>query len=108
MGFPTANLELEDESKLIPASGVYAVWALLDGAAKRMPAMMNIGMRPTFEGHQLTLEVHILGEVGDIYGHRLTIEFVKRLRAEQRFSSREALIEQLWKDRTAAEAELNI
>ena len=108
LGFPTANLELEDESKLIPASGVYAVWALLDGAAKRMPAMMNIGMRPTFEGHQLTLEVHILGEVGDIYGHRLTIEFVKRLRAEQRFSSREALIEQLWKDRTAAEAELNI
>jgi riboflavin kinase/FMN adenylyltransferase len=108
LGFPTANLELEDKSKLIPASGVYAVWALLDGAAKRMPAMMNIGMRPTFEGHQLTLEVHILGEVGDIYGHRLTIEFVKRLRAEQRFSSREALIEQLWKDRTAAEAELNI
>lgn len=106
LGFPTANLEPESASKLIPANGVYAVWVQLDGANERMPAMMNIGMRPTFEGHQRTLEVHILKEVGDIYGHSLTITFVKRLRTEQRFESREALMEQLGKDRIVAEAEL--
>ena len=108
LGFPTANLEPESTVKLIPANGVYAVWVQLDGADERMPAMMNIGMRPTFEGHQRTLEVHVLKEVGDIYGHSLTITFVNRLRAEQRFENREALMEQLKQDQIAAEAELRV
>ncbi|MBR2290961.1 MAG: riboflavin biosynthesis protein RibF [Prevotella sp.] len=98
LGFPTANLAPDDPFKLIPASGVYAVWAsIADGG--RMPAMMNIGTRPTFEGHRQTLEVHILKEVGDIYGQTLTVEFVSRLRSERRFDSREALVEQLRQDR---------
>ena len=98
LGFPTANLAPDDPFKLIPASGVYAVWAsIADGG--RMPAMMNIGTRPTFEGHRQTLEVHILKEVGDIYGQALTVEFVSRLRSERRFDSREALVEQLRQDR---------
>ncbi|MBR1389068.1 MAG: riboflavin biosynthesis protein RibF [Prevotella sp.] len=101
LGFPTANLEPDNADKLIPANGVYAVWASLEGG-KRMPAMMNIGMRPTFEGHRQTLEVHILEEVGDIYGRRLTVEFVARLRSEQRFDSREALMKQLGSDREQA------
>ena len=106
LGFPTANLAPDDPFKLIPASGVYAVWAsIADG--ERMPAMMNIGTRPTFEGHRQTLEVHILKEVGDIYGQALTVEFVSRLRSERRFDSREALVEQLRQDRESVFTLLN-
>ena len=101
LGFPTANLEPDSQEKLIPASGAYAVWAMVDG--HRMPAMMNIGTRPTFEGKQQTLEVHILEDVGNLYGHSMTVEFVSRLRAEQRFDTREALIAQLEHDRLTTE-----
>ena len=101
LGFPTANLEPDSKEKLIPASGAYAVWAMIDG--HRLPAMMNIGTRPTFEGKQQTLEVHILSEVGNLYGQSMTVEFVSRLRAEQRFDTREALIAQLEHDRQTTE-----
>ena len=101
LGFPTANLELDNAEKLIPANGAYAVWASLDDGS-RMPAMMNIGTRPTFDGHRQTLEVHILKEVGNIYGRRLTIAFVCRLREERRLENREALMAQLNEDKTAA------
>lgn len=101
LGFPTANLEPDSKEKLIPASGAYAVWAMVDG--QRMPAMMNIGTRPTFEGKQQTLEVHILKDVGNLYGQKMTVEFVSRLRAEQRFDTREALIAQLEHDRRITE-----
>ena len=104
LGFPTANIEPECGYKLIPANGVYAVWASLDGDERRMAAMMNIGTRPTFEGHRQTLEVHILKEVGDIYGRRLTVTFVRRLRAERRFDNRELLTDQLRQDRADAES----
>ena len=60
LGYPTANLEPEDGRKLIPASGVYAVWAQLEGEQQLRAAMMNIGSRPTFDGHRQTLEVNIL------------------------------------------------
>lgn len=101
LGFPTANLEPDSPEKLIPASGAYAVWAIVDSC--RMPAMMNIGTRPTFEGKQQTLEVHILSTVGNLYGQKMTVEFVSRLRAEQRFDTREALIIQLEHDRQVTE-----
>ena len=100
IGFPTANLSLENPYKVIPAPGVYAVWAIL--GTERMPAMMNIGMRPTFEGTKQTLEVHILNKVGDVYGQMLTVEFMERLRSERRFDTREALVEQLKTDRATA------
>ena len=103
LGFPTANLLPDSPEKLIPAGGVYAVWASLDGEGHCLPAMMNIGMRPTFEGHHQTLEVHILKPVGDVYGRRLTVEFVSRLRSEHRFDSREALMTQLKQDRETVE-----
>jgi riboflavin kinase/FMN adenylyltransferase len=106
LGFPTANLEPDCQEKLIPASGAYAVWAIVDD--QRMPAMMNIGTRPTFEGKRQTLEVHILADVGNLYGRKMTVEFVSRLRAEQRFDTREALIAQLEHDkRTTEELLLN-
>ena len=101
LGFPTANLEPDSKEKLIPASGAYAVWAMVDD--HRMPAMMNIGTRPTFEGKQQTLEVHILKTVGNLYGQSVTVEFVSRLRAEQRFDSREDLVAQLERDKRTTE-----
>ena len=100
IGFPTANLSLDNPYKVIPAPGVYAVWAIL--GTERMPAMMNIGMRPTFEGTKQTLEVHIFNKVGDVYGQMLTVEFMERLRSERRFDTREALVEQLKTDRATA------
>jgi riboflavin kinase/FMN adenylyltransferase len=60
--------------------------------------MMNIGQRPTFGGHRTTLEVHILGYRGDLYGKSIDIEFVERLRDEQYFESAEALVRQMEED----------
>jgi riboflavin kinase/FMN adenylyltransferase len=97
LGFPTANLEIDHPHKLIPAPGAYAVWAEIGG--EQMPAMMNIGMRPTFDGTRQTLEVHILKQIGDVYGQMLTVTFVARLRSEQRFGTREELVAQLQQDR---------
>lgn len=98
LGFPTANLEPLCADKLIPASGVYAVWAYMDNENPR-PAMMNIGTRPTFEGVSRTLEVNILDFDGNLYGQIVTIQFVARLREEFRFDSPEALVTQLEEDR---------
>ena len=106
LGFPTANLEPENPHKLIPASGVYAVWASIGDAPKKA-AMMNIGIRPTFEGHHTTLEVNIFNFDGDIYGQTVTIDFVARLREERRFDSPEALVKQLEEDKKQVEQILN-
>lgn len=92
LGYPTANLVPDDERLLIPAPGVYAVRC---GAYQ---GMMNIGTRPTFGEHQQTLEVHIFGLQQNLYGKRLRVDFVERLRSEQRFDTVEALQAQLAKD----------
>lgn len=99
LGFPTANLELPCSDKLIPASGVYAVWAKLEKDRQQRAAMMNIGTRPTFEGKGQTLEVNILDFDGDLYGQEVDIAFVARLREERRFDSPEALVAQLQEDK---------
>ncbi len=92
--FPTANLKLDYENKLLPENGVYAVDVKYDGTLFK--GMLNIGFKPTFEtGHAFTIEVHILDFDKDIYGEPLTIFFKKRLRSEKRFSSKEALMAQL-------------
>jgi riboflavin kinase/FMN adenylyltransferase len=106
LGYPTANVVPDNAEKLIPADGVYAVWASI-GSGSRMPAMMNIGTRPTFEGHRITLEVNILGFAGDIYGQTVTIDFVARLREERRFDTPEALVAQLEDDKRQVEQILN-
>lgn len=98
LGFPTANLQPDDAEKMIPLPGVYIVWASIDGG-ERMQAMMNIGTRPTFNGHQTTLEVNILDFDGDLYGKRLTVGFIVRLRDEEHFESAESLVAQLEKDK---------
>jgi riboflavin kinase/FMN adenylyltransferase len=99
LGFPTANLELPCSDKLIPASGVYAVWAKLEKDRQQRAAMMNIGTRPTFEGKGQTLEVNIFDFDGDLYGQEVDIAFVARLREERRFDSPEALVAQLQEDK---------
>jgi riboflavin kinase/FMN adenylyltransferase len=96
LGFPTANLELDSSEKLIPASGAYAVWATVDD--KQLPAMMNIGTRPTFDGHRQTLEANVFDFIGDLYGCELTVSFIERLRDERPFQSAEALAEQMRQD----------
>lgn len=99
LGFPTANIAVSSTEKLIPAHGVYAVWAELENG-QSYPGMLNIGVRPTMEnGDNLSIEVHLLGFKGNLYQKRLTVRFVKFLRAERKFGSKEELIAQLQKDR---------
>ena len=86
LGYPTANLRLHDE-KLIPAHGIYAVWARIDGEAGSRPGAMSVGVRPTFGGTVPTLEVHLLDWEGDLVGKGLEVEFVDWLRPELRFDS---------------------
>ncbi|MCX8025229.1 MAG: bifunctional riboflavin kinase/FAD synthetase [Thermanaerothrix sp.] len=103
LGFPTANLSYWPE-KLLPANGVYATWAWVGN--ERLAAVTNLGVRPTFASplHYRFLEAHILDFNGDLYQQTLTLEFVARLRPEQRFSSLEDLKAQIQKDiRTARE-----
>jgi riboflavin kinase/FMN adenylyltransferase len=98
LGFPTANLRPLSAEKLIPGRGVYAVKVGIDGTQSMLTGMMNIGTRPTFSGHDTSLEVHLLHFSEQLYGHKLTVQFVKRLREERRFDSPEQLAEQLAKD----------
>lgn len=109
IGFPTANLE-PIERLLVPGRGVYACWAELGdapaGSASRWPAMVNVGSRPTFDGARETVEAHLLGYSGDLYGQALSIHFAKRLRDERRFDGVEALRAQLAADAEATRAAL--
>lgn len=107
LGFPTANLALADRQRLVPGRGVYAVWAELTGCGEPMPAMMNIGTRPTYNGSSQTLEVHIIGYEGDLYGQDVTVTFAERIRSEQPFDSPSALASQLQLDRKACIRILN-
>jgi riboflavin kinase/FMN adenylyltransferase len=100
LGFPTANLETENE--LLPARGVYATRVrFLDGAEKDRalwPSVTNVGTRPTFEGDRLIPEVHLIGFDGDLYGRPLEVRFAARLREEKRFESLDALRGQIAAD----------
>ena len=99
MGFPTANMSA-DECRLVPADGVYAVKVSLPPST--FPGITNIGMRPTFDGHQRTIETHILDFDGDLYGRDISIGFVARLRDEQHFESPEELAQQMARDAETA------
>ena len=103
LGFPTANIVVDDQCQLIPATGVYAVKIRLPHDSQWKHGMMNIGTRPTFDGQRQTLEVNVFHLNEDLYGHQLEVAFVDRLRVERRFDSAEALKEQLQQDAIAAE-----
>lgn len=98
IGFPTANIVPESAEKLVPGNGVYATRVSVDGG-EWMPAMLNIGTNPTFQRQQTTIEAHIIGFEGDIYGRKVRVEFGRKLRDEQRFESVEALQKQLEADK---------
>jgi riboflavin kinase/FMN adenylyltransferase len=106
LGFPTANLQLAEPSKLVPARGVYAVLATTaDGAVEE--GMLNIGVRPTVGGDLAqTIEVHLLDFSGDLYDQPLTLQLVARLRDEQKFNGLDELKAQLAKDADAARQHL--
>ena len=103
LGYPTANLVLIDKCQLIPAAGVYAVKIRLENSVEWKHGMMNIGMRPTFDGQHQTLEVNVFRLKENLYGQQLQVAFIERLRGEQRFDSIEALKEQLRQDAIEAE-----
>lgn len=109
LGFPTANLRPTHAEMLVPGAGVYATCVSADGMGRFMPAMTNIGHRPTVTGAHSTLsiETHILDFKGDIYGKRMRILFLKRLRDEIRFDSLDALVAQLHHDADEARAALD-
>jgi riboflavin kinase/FMN adenylyltransferase len=106
LGFPTANVAPNHDKKLVPANGVYAVWAEpanpITGDKTKYPGMMNIGYRPTFGETARSLEVHVLDFSGNLYGATLTVHFVARLRNEQKFDSPQALMAQLERDKLSS------
>lgn len=102
IGFPTANIVPESAEKLVPGNGVYATRVSVEGG-EWMPAMLNIGTNPTFQRQQTTIEAHIIGFEGDIYGRKVRVEFGRKLRDEQRFESVEALQKQLETDKKEVE-----
>jgi len=100
LGFPTANVKVTDEIKLIPADGVYAVNVVVEDT--HYNGMMNIGFRPTVDGLTHTIEVHIFDFEKDIYGGDIKISFIDRIRDEMKFDSIEALKNQLQIDKFEA------
>jgi riboflavin kinase/FMN adenylyltransferase len=107
LGFPTANIDYWPE-KVTPAYGVYATWTVVDGA--RLPSVTSIGVRPTFDapGAPPKLEAYLIDFDGDLYGKTARVEFLNYLRPELRFSTAEALIDQMLLDtRRAREALAN-
>lgn len=98
--YPTINIQIAEETKLIPKNGVYVVCAKL--RTKQFFGIMNIGFRPTVNGKNRTIEVHLLDFKADVYGDDIQICILKRLREEQKFPSFDALVEQIKLDEKEA------
>ena len=104
MGFPTANIDVSGTGKLLPESGVYAVRVRLEDNETPLGGMINIGIRPTFNGKKMSMEVHLFDFDGNLYGKRLSVTFYKRIRGERKFNCMEALSRQLADDKRMIEA----
>ncbi|QHV95007.1 bifunctional riboflavin kinase/FAD synthetase [Spirosoma endbachense] len=102
IGFPTANLQVDDLIKLVPANGVYAVDVVQAGQV--YGGMLNIGFRPTVAGTHQTIETYIFDFDKDIYGEHMTLRFREFLRPEQKFEGLPALVAQLKRDEETARA----
>ena len=101
IGFPTANMAIDDPLKILPGMGVYAVWVTIDN--KRYKGMLSIGNRPTLNGEQTSIEVHILHFSDSIYGQSIEVEFIYYLRDNQKFENTQVLKAQLNKDQQQVE-----
>ena len=97
IGFPTANIELDEDYKLVPKNGVYIVCAKIDD--QLVNGMMNIGFNPTVEGKNKTIEVHLFDFNSDLYNHKIKISIKYPIRSEQKFESVAVLKQQLIKDK---------
>ena len=95
LGFPTANIEVDDKL-LLPGDGIYATWAIIDG--KRHQAATSIGIRPTFGLTQRLVEVFIMDFSDDLYGKTVGVEFIKKVRDQEKFDGLDALIKQINQD----------
>jgi len=100
LGYPTANIQVTEDYKLIPKDGVYAVYSYI--GSRKVYGMMSIGKNPTIEGKGASIEVYFFDFNGDLYDQKLTIEFVQYLREEQKFATIDLLKKQLQDDETAA------
>ncbi|MDB4851825.1 riboflavin biosynthesis protein RibF, partial [Flavobacteriaceae bacterium] len=100
IGFPTANINIEESYKLIPKTGVYIITAIIDGSSYN--GMMNIGFNPTVSGKKQTIEAHLFDFHKNLYGEKITVELLYFLRDEQKFLSVDDLIDQLKTDKENA------
>jgi len=97
INIPTANIKIDDESKLIPKNGIYICKIIVKG--KMHNGLLNIGVNPTFNSHKLSIEANIFNFNDSIYDEKITVEIIKRLRDEKRFEDIESLVQQIQKDK---------
>ena len=95
LGFPTANINV-DPQVLLPGDGIYATWAIIDG--ERHQAATSIGIRPTFGLSQRLVEVFVMDFNADLYGKTIGVEFIKKVRDQEKFDGLDALIKQIHQD----------
>ena len=108
IGWPTANLQV-DGRKFLPALGVYAAWAWVDGSDQPLAAVMNLGPQPTVDPTSPSaVEVHLLDRSMELEGRQLMVEPVQRLRGQQRFSGLEELSTQIGRDADQARSLLSV
>jgi len=105
IGFPTANIYVKESYKLIPKNGVYIISTLIDN--HDYIGIMNIGFRPTLNGKNKTIEVHLLDFKGDLYGKNIRINLIKHIRDEKKFPTLEALKDQIKQDELIARKYIN-
>jgi riboflavin kinase/FMN adenylyltransferase len=98
LGFPTANIRIDDEEKLLPALGIYAVEFMFDD--EKHKGLLSIGIRPTFDNSGMIIpEVYLYDFNRDIYNKKISVKIIEWIRAEEKFPSAEALVEQMQKDK---------
>ena len=98
LGFPTANLDMDEVCQLLPQIGVYATRVRIEGECELHPAMTSVGTRPTFDGTRLSVETYILDFDADLYGRKLEVAFLKRIRGEKKFADLQQLRTQMADD----------
>lgn len=101
IGFPTANV-LPPQDHVLLADGIYAAFAAIDGETRTYPAMTYVGTRPTVNTGQRLVETHFLDYDGNLYGRRIAVDLVERLRSDETFQTVDAMVEQLGRDELAA------
>lgn len=103
LGYPTANIQIRDENKLIPRYGIYIVGvSKVNGSSDIHPAVMSIGIRPTIEDNRETIEAHIFDFDMNLYDQTLRVHFIKYIRPEIKFDSLDALKEKMQEDEKIA------